>query len=777
MKTLLSLLFVLLSCLAVKGQDAELFTIEGQVVEEESGKPIPWATVALTKFPFTEIMVKGTVTDENGYFKLVAPKEEYQLIIRSLGFRNEGMTLDEGMDGKVNMGVVRMKMQPENLAMVTVKPLVEVSPDEITYNLMADPDRETSTLHAILDKVPLIKRTPMGDLYVDDPTKRFLVVRNGKVDALFEGNINDVLKAIPAKGFATVTVMLAPPERYGNVDYVVNITVDKNARLYGAVGLLRADGDVSNGVIAPDGTLMTSLNKVRANIGGGFKNTNAPKSTNTMSYEYTNGETMTQRQQSNRSEEDWVAGTMLSADLAKEHFANWRFSYRETTGREKSRTETSTNGQAPAYTDFLRREKTGHWSGDIEYQYDIGDTKQVLNVAYRFSLSPKDYNDYGASDSADTWTDEKQQEQTLQVHYYNPLSKKLRLETGISYIYRDYFQEVYESGVLVNKFDDSKHVINAYARLNYSQKRFSFFANLKMDYLNDGDGALLMTNGQEERISNTGIHFIPEARIALSFPGKLFSHISLDYQLSHLRPSLRSLSIYENHSNPNFIQKGNPELKDIREHRLRLQTRMNRWAVYLVWSYSGNNIGTYWYEDEQQRIIQTRANQGYDSRYSLSINPPNISRKNWSFYIGSSASYTHARMAQEEKEESWWVIVSLRGSYTFPKQWVIGLSAGYHDSFSKGYSSFKMNPYSLAFDLRKQFLNDRGELSVRYGDLLHFKSKTTQEVNAADFTMNQEIKQTQIALSVNLRFRIGSYKVKPVREIRKGVVIDDLMTE
>lgn len=83
--------------------------------------------------------------------------------------------------------------------MVTVKPLVEVTADQITYNLMADPDREKSSLHAILDKVPLIERNIKGDLYIEDEGKKFLVVRNGKTDALFDGNINDLLKSIPQK--------------------------------------------------------------------------------------------------------------------------------------------------------------------------------------------------------------------------------------------------------------------------------------------------------------------------------------------------------------------------------------------------------------------------------------------------------------------------------------------------------------------------------------------------------------------------------------------------
>lgn len=159
----------------------------------------------------------------------------------------------------------------------------------------------------------------MGDLYVDEPNKKFLIVRNGKKDALFDGNINNVLKAIPAKGFATVTILLVPPEHYGDYDYIVNITTDKNARLYGAIGLLDAEGD--DEYIYSMASIMTSLNKVRANFTGKFKNTNPPRSTSSVRHESFKENIIKKQEQINsRSGEDWTIGTMSSHDIAKEAF-------------------------------------------------------------------------------------------------------------------------------------------------------------------------------------------------------------------------------------------------------------------------------------------------------------------------------------------------------------------------------------------------------------------------------------------------------------------------
>ena len=49
----------------------------------------------------------------------------------------------------------------------------------------------------------------MGGMYVDVHDRKLLVLRNGKRDALFSGkNLDEILKAMPAKGYSAVRVKL-----------------------------------------------------------------------------------------------------------------------------------------------------------------------------------------------------------------------------------------------------------------------------------------------------------------------------------------------------------------------------------------------------------------------------------------------------------------------------------------------------------------------------------------------------------------------------------------
>lgn len=107
----------------------------------------------------------------------------------------------------------------------------------------------------------------------------------------------------------------------------------------------------------------------------------------------------------------------------------------------------------------------------------------------------------------------------------------------------------------------------------------------------------------------------------------------------------------------------------------------------------------------------------------------------------------------------------------------MGLNARYYDTFSSGYSSYDRPPYNLSCYVKKQFAKERGELEISYGDLLHYKEDSERQIDTDIFKMTTQSDGIYIPLNITLKLRIGSYKVRPVRQIRKGVVIEDLSTE
>lgn len=770
----------------VWAQEQSSFTIRGVVMDGQIRQPLAYATVAVVKFTEIENILKGVVTDKDGKFELKVAKGEYKLIVRNLGYRNYVYELLPGMPDRIELGTISLKVQPEQLGVVTVKPLVEIAADEIRYDLSADPDRETASLHSILDKVPMIRRSPMGDLYVDEPGKKFLVVRNGKTDALFSGNLDDILQALPAKGFAAISVLLAPPERYGDYDYVVNIETDRNTRLYGMVGNLQEDVALGTGTFDSKAAVVSSLNKLRFSLEGLFRNMNMPVVKQLIEKQVV-GELrrFRQEQRNEVSEESWGAGSFGSCDLSDQHFFNWRLGWQEGNDRDKNRLKSGY--EEMSVTDFVKQKNSQTWQGGIDYQYDIGVTKQVLNVAYAFKFLPVERLDRGDEflQKVCRQTEEEQQEQIVQLHYYRPFNRYWKLETGGGYLYRYYFSEETErrgeseDHVVPgsrSRMESHKHIVNAYLRLDYSRKRFSAGIELKADYLNDGQGTELVLPDRSENISETGLNLMPKIRAGWLFPKSKFSRLSLEYQLRHSRPPFRMLSTYEDISNGDYIQIGNPDLRLQKEHVLRISTWMGGLGINAVWNYSDDRIGEYWYLDGKNRTIRTYGNYGYMSGYSLSSNY-SYRRKDLMLSLMAGGSYTHGEAVRRERLGGWSVKSSCACSYMFSNHINTGLTLGYNNRFESGFSRLQLPVWSLAIWGKIKLLKDRMDLEVYYSDLTRFTRNTEHRIVTADFMMNQQMNQSYIPLTVKLNWRLGSFKLKPVKNIRKSVVMDDVLEE
>lgn len=209
--------------------------------------------------------------------------------------------IEKGQRG-IDLKDIALEEQPIELAEVVVKPLVEISAEEIVYNLDQDPDRETSTLHEILDKVPMVGRTPDNKLFVDNPFSSFLVVRNGKEDALFKGmSIDQILKAIPAKAFAKVRVLLAPPEGYGSYQYVLDIETDERNILFGVVGSTYLELNNNEGKLLVAPSVTGNLEKLRFSGGVLFEGDRVPVERQFSEQSYTSTQLRLNQEQEKRS--------------------------------------------------------------------------------------------------------------------------------------------------------------------------------------------------------------------------------------------------------------------------------------------------------------------------------------------------------------------------------------------------------------------------------------------------------------------------------------------
>lgn len=382
---------------AAQNKKPQTCTVTGQIVDEETGKPVPYATVGAALKPMIQTILHTAIADEEGRFECTIGEGNYLIHFSSIGYKSTSRSCDVtgGKNESVSLGQIKMLATTQHLAEVIVKPLVDVSSSEIVYNLSQDPDRETMNLHEILDKVPMVERTPDGRLYVDNPDTPFLIVRNGREDALF-GNkemIDQTLKALPAKAFQKITLKLMPESRYGDYKYVLSIDADEVNRLYGVVNQNYDTYNANNGELRLTSSIMTSFDRLRMNAGGDFRNVNSPETeqTLTQTFHY-DGSALAQDARTHRNGESFGGSAMASYDLGTQHFVTARIAYSNT--RNRNYEDLTVNNITPegtsAYASWTKNRNTGYsLNGYVNYQYDFAKPNRVLNIRVQLRAQPR----------------------------------------------------------------------------------------------------------------------------------------------------------------------------------------------------------------------------------------------------------------------------------------------------------------------------------------------------------------------------------------------------
>ena len=802
--SLIPLLFLLLilPCQAQNQQTTnttKLYRIAGQIVSETDGAPIPYASITIAFFTDPDTPIQAFATDDKGCFETQIQPGDYMIKASSIGYETALLAPQLTAPGEpVKRFIYKLQEKKEVLDEIVVKPLVSVTSSEIVYNLDQDPDRERMNMHEILDKVPMIDYDASGNLRIGEEGSTFLVVRNGKKDALLgdQQNIDDVLKSLPAKAFSAARISLVPDQRYGSYTYILSIDSDKKNRLFGVVDTPYAEYQMNEGSYTLGNGLLGSHDKVRFNLYTEYIYTDRPPCTETLvQHDYASESTLEQKGRSTMYSNYYRINGAVSYDLSDRHFVTAHVTYKDSKKNERNTLDNNTlqSGVQRAYRSLTERHNQNQWlNGEVNYQYDFRKPGRILNVLYNFKHSPNENDsqteltgDYTeAEHTPSSLGDQREIQHTVQMHYTEPLHSSLKLETGLSYIYRDYETQTRDFGLdnteLVSnayRMTSTKQMANAYLNLSYISKRFTGRLHINGEYVNDGKGTCIESGTlPAELISETGLNITPQADFSFIFPDKLISRLSIKYQWKKRRPHLRFLSTNINYSNPNYIQVGNPQLKPEDTHSVTLATQIGDVSFRVFGDYTHQSILPYWYQDEQGRTVSSYANYGKDRSIGIGLNYAALFGKFILTFMGSS-SYTYQQIAEKEQIETFYSLLFLNGSYNISPMAQVSLQAGYNARHYTGMNRIHTEPFSLRLQGELKFFDDRLQIQASIHNLIRFKEKYEEEVFMPDFDMRQTQHSGRFPFQLDIRWRLGSFKVKAVRKAHKGAIINDLLTE
>ncbi len=211
--------------------NTQLGSISGNVLENASGKPLPFASLVLSDLqknsgPF------AILSDKNGgfYFDKI-PMGYYRLSIDVVGFAKTQMDsihlYEERFD--INLGDMKLNSTSSALTEVVVyseKPLIQNIDGKVIYNVSESPLSNGSNASEMLKNLPLMNTNPDGTLLLRG--KEPLILMDEKPVNLSGQQLTDLLESLPANVIEKVEIMLNPPPEYATYPGgVINIVTKK----------------------------------------------------------------------------------------------------------------------------------------------------------------------------------------------------------------------------------------------------------------------------------------------------------------------------------------------------------------------------------------------------------------------------------------------------------------------------------------------------------------------------------------------------------------------
>lgn len=274
-KVLWGLAFFLVLTKVVNSANREQMTeprgIKGVVYDSKSKQPVEYATVAIF-ISENDSLVTGTITDENGFFKINEIQEGiYRIEITFIGYSTkviEGFQINDTRKvfdvGTVNLVSVSETM--DEFVVVADRPTMSYQIDKKVINVSQQHTSSSGTAVEVLENIPSVSVSVEGDVTLRGSSS-FTVLIDGKPSIL---DANDVLNQIPASQIERIEIITNPSAKFDpdGVAGIINIIMKKN-RLQGISLVANVNGG-SFGRYGGDFLLNFRKNSINAFVGADY---------------------------------------------------------------------------------------------------------------------------------------------------------------------------------------------------------------------------------------------------------------------------------------------------------------------------------------------------------------------------------------------------------------------------------------------------------------------------------------------------------------------------
>ncbi|WP_212003132.1 outer membrane beta-barrel family protein [Chitinophaga sp. HK235] len=785
----------------------------GKLIDASSGKPIPYASVALLRQRDSSV-VTGMLTKTNGEFNLEGlPFGPLIVRINFMGYTalQKKVTITP-QTTEQDLGNIKMQPNVKTLQSVEItgqKSAFTMGIDKKVFNVDRNLTSVGGTATDVLKNIPSVNVDLDGNVSVRNAAPNIFV--DGKPSTL-------TLDQIPADAIESVELVTNPSARYDaeGMSGILNIVLKKNKKagfngsIQGGIGT----GNKYNG----GGNINIRQGKfnVFANYNINANQTWGEGTTSRSNFRSgTVADTNYLLQNSNsKSKPLFQFGRFgldysldnrntisLSQNIVAGNFNNYEdllstFSDTHHNITGKSDRQNNNKFGFRNYTTALGFKHTyakpnKEWSADLNYNRSSNNRNgdyltQALNPQGIALGQPMFQTNNTAGKTTFI---------TIQTDYTNPVGKNGKLEAGAKVTLRDYTSdyEVFDKDTLNNVMVPNTVLSTSY---KYNEEIYAGYANFSNTMGNFGYQAGLRIEQYVYAGENQGIHYKPTKAVPGFFPSIYLSQklkkdqeLQLNYSRRVNRPNFFQLIPYRDYSDPQNQREGNPNLKPEYTNSMEFSYVKNWKNSNLLASVyfrnTNNMISTITTPIGADTLLTQFINANRSNSYGAEITMKNQVVKGWDLTSNVNLYQTDMKVSTKDQHFnnsgfSW--LAKINSETKLPANFTVQISGTYQaptialpssggggggGGRGGGGGGFMMIPSSsqgtikgfstVDVAVRKDFLkNKAASLTLSLSDVFNTRQYELNQVTPA-FTQDYIRKRESRILKLNFSYRFGKF--------------------
>ncbi|MET3977868.1 iron complex outermembrane receptor protein [Mucilaginibacter sp. UYP25] len=784
-------IILLLACgYIANAQSTKPASVSGHLLNEQA-KPMDYATVMLLRAKDSSV-VKGTLTNDAGKYvfdRVTAGK--YLVKATNVGYKPSFSPAFDVVGDATAAPAISMQQTSHDLQGVTItsaKPLIERKFDRTVMNV------ENSVLAAGNSALEILERAPGVTIDKDDNItlkgkQGVTVMINDKLTYLSSTQLAAMLRSTDGSTIQSIEVITNPSSKYdasGNSG-IINIKLKKNKQSGTNGSLTTAAGYGKN---FRDNTSLTINHKTgNLNLFGTLSRGDITRQ-NVLDINRTVVSGPTTRY--------FTQNTIMKKPV---HYNNYRLgadyntSATNTLGfvvsgdytNEVNNNSSRTNiGSIPMGIDSFQNTLTGikqtyrNIAVNLNDKWVIDTTGQELSIDLDYSKfknnSFANYDTYfflpdGSTQKPPLFL-RNQTPSTISIYtakadYTYPLSKSLKLETGVKFSSvktdNNLQAEIKQGGVFVNdqsrtnRFVYDEKVNAAYVNLGKTFKKTSIQAGLRAE--NTISTGNLITNDQI--VHRSYLDLFPTLFINQTLSDK--HEVGLSYSRRIDRPSYDNLNPFIYYLDQYTYEKGNPFLKPQYTNTFELSYTYNK-TVNVTLGYSRTtdaSVDVLYTDTVKKATFQTNENLATRDNYNININTPYTITKWWTGNVNVDGFYQNFKspVLLGQALNNGQFSFQGRATQTFiVPGYKLEVTGNYQSAQS--YSIFKIkSQYAIDAGISHSFYQKKMNIKLAVSDIFDTrKSRVSTNFSVTNLNLVQK-NETRIA-RITFTYNFGNNKIK-----------------